>query len=383
MLHKSVASEQQRLHPAPQPAELPVAEAPGDEAPAEAVSSSFVAVQLMATALAAYLVQPFWSGLFLAAVLAMALYPAHVWLAASLGNRQRLAGSIMALGLLAFLAVPLASTTVVAVREIVQGLQWARDSLGIGSVGDLSNIQLPPHVEATLTQILEALHMTRTDLQGYAGRALSFVQELAPSAVGASIGALGAMLFVLVAYYFFTVDGARVVEFICVVSPLQRHQTSELIQEFRAVASAALLGSVVTSLMVGGMVTAGFVAVGIPHAIFFGIITVMAGFIPVVGSAVVFVPAVAYLLLTSQFSSGIGLLIWCGVGVGIADNVVKPLLMRGKSEMHVGLTFLSLLGGLAIFGAVGILAGPVIMAFFLAIWRIYARDYRGRAAATR
>ncbi len=354
----------------PQPAAV------GKEAGDEAVNGPFVVIMLAATALAGYLVQPFWSGLFLAAVLAMALYPVHRRLASLLGDRQRLSGSLMTLGLLAFFAAPLASTTVVAVREIILGLQWARDSLKIDSLGDLTKLQLPPHVEATLTQGLEALHITRADLQSYASGMLSFVQKLAPSALGASLGAVGALLFVLAAYFFFTVDGARVVEFLNLVSPLRRHQTNELIQEFRAVASSALVGTVVTSLMVGGVVTIGFIAVGIPHAPFFGILTVVAGFIPVIGSAVIFVPAVAYLLLTSRFGAGIGLFVWCGVGVGVADNLIKPLMMRGKSEMHVGLTFLSLLGGLAIFGAIGILAGPVIMAFFLAIWRIYARDYR-------
>jgi predicted PurR-regulated permease PerM len=354
---------------------VPVPAAVTAQVEREPASRSFVAILLGATALTAYLVQPFWAGLFLAAVLAMALYPAHLWLTARLGNRQRLAGSFLTLGLLGFIVAPLASTTVVAVREIIAGLQWARDSLGIGSLGDLPNVKLPPNVEVMLTRLLETLHMTRTDLQEYAGRALSLVQQVAPSALGASFGALGAMAFVLVAYFFFTVDGSRVVDFMCVVSPLRRNQTEELLQEFRSVSSAALLGTVVTSLIIAGLVTIGFVAVGIPHAIFFGIITVVSGFIPVVGSAVVFVPAVAYLLLASRIGAGIGLAVWCSLGVGVADNVIKPLLMRGHSEMHVGLMFLSLLGGLAIFGGIGILAGPVIMAFFLAIWRMYARDY--------
>ena len=340
-----------------------------------AVSKPFAVTLAFGAALTGYLIRPFWATLFLAGTIAVASYPLHEILTRWFRGRRHLAAALLTFSLLIFIIAPLASLVAIAVQEFTQGLQWARDSLGIESLREVSITHLPPLAQQTLHHAMALLHVNSGDLHEYAGKAVTYAQSVAPAAVSMSFGAVGATLFVLAAYYFFTVDGARTVNFLCRVSPLRATQTKELIEEFREVSSAALVGSLATSAIVGAVVAIGFAVTGVPHAVFFGIATVVAGFIPVVGSAIIWVPAAAVLAITGHLAAAIGLAVWCTVGVAVADNVIKPLLMRGKSEMHVGLLFLSLLGGLAMFGGTGIVAGPVIMAFFLALLRIYARDY--------
>ena len=340
----------------------------------------FVVVFLFGLGLTGYLLWPFFSALFIAATLAATSYTLFARLSRFLGRRPSAAAAALSLALFAFIIAPLASIITVAVREVTGALQWMRDSLGVTSIMELSLSNLPPAVEQGLARVLELLHISRPDLQDYVGRTLSMVQAWAPAALSLSFNAAFGTLFVLVAYYFLLVDGSSLVAAIVRLSPLPTAQTQELFNEFRQVSSAALWGSAVTSAVVGAVVAIGFAVVQAPHALFFGLVTLLAGFVPVVGSAIVWVPAVVVLALSGRVGAAIGLGIWCALGVAVADNILKPLLMRGKSEIHVGLMFLGLLGGIAMFGISGIIAGPVIIAFFLAMVRIYWREYGPRPA---
>src|SRR5205814_10486730 len=115
---------------------------------------------------------------------------------------------------------------------------------------------------------------------------------------------------------------------------------------------------------------------GIPHAGFFGMLTALVSFVPGVGTSLVWVPAVVSLWIGGHITSAVLLGMFCLVVVVGAEQVGKPLLMRGQVKMHTGLIFLSLLGGLAMFGLLGILLGPLIVAVFLAMMRIYERCFR-------
>ena len=121
--------------------------------------------------------------------------------------------------------------------------------------------------------------------------------------------------------------------------------------------------------------TIGFTIARVPHAVFLGIVTLVASFVPVVGTAIIWIPAALLLALTGHMTAAIFIAIWCGVLLTLADNVVKPLAMRGKVEMHTGLVFLALLGGITMFGLLGIIAGPLVIAFLLALLRMYERDF--------
>ncbi|RYF11428.1 MAG: AI-2E family transporter, partial [Deltaproteobacteria bacterium] len=205
------------------------------------VSTPFVVVLLGGAALTGYLVRPFWSPLFLAATLAVACYPLHQGLARRMRDRPRLSGFILTLSMLTFIIAPLASMITVAVREVTQGLQWMQDSLGIGSLQELSFGHLPPQVQTVLRDALAWLHIGPEDLHGYTGKALGYVQQAAPGVLSMSFNAISATLFVLAAFYFLLVDGKSTVDFLVRISPLQKPQTDELFDEFRRTSSAALL----------------------------------------------------------------------------------------------------------------------------------------------
>jgi predicted PurR-regulated permease PerM len=125
---------------------------------------------------------------------------------------------------------------------------------------------------------------------------------------------------------------------------------------------------------------AGYLFAGIPHAAFFGLLTAMVSFVPGVGTSLVWGPAAVSMWVGGRPVAAVMLALYCLVVVVGAEQVGKPLLLRGQVQMHTGLIFLSLLGGLAMFGLLGVLLGPLIVAFFLAMVRIYERDFRAGSA---
>jgi len=241
---------------------------------------------------------------------------------------------------------------------------------------------VPPEAQHAIDRALSTLHVSREQVQTIAAKALDYAQGVGPALLGASVGAVASTFIMLAALFFLLVDGRHLIRLLGRVSPLQAAQTEELLREFANVSSATLVGAALTAVVQAILATVGFALAGLPNAIFLGIVTLVASFVPVIGTALVWIPAAALLALTGHVTAAIFVAAWCGVLLTAADNVVKPLAMRGKVEMHTGLVFLALLGGITMFGLLGIIAGPLVIAFLLALLRMYERDFVDHPAGT-
>src|SRR5262249_34665734 len=160
---------------------------------------------------------------------------------------------------------------------------------------------------------------------------------------------------------------SRIIDYLRRVSPLEARQTGDLLDEFRAVSRASILGTLIASGFQAVTAFIGYVITGVPHAAFFGPCTLIASFIPVLGRLIVCVPAVVLLWLAGHHGASIVLAVWCLIFVVGAEHVGKPFALRyvlgGQKEMHTGLVFLALLGGLEMFGLIGLVLGPLVFAF--------------------
>jgi predicted PurR-regulated permease PerM len=325
--------------------------------------------------LAGVVLWPFRTPIFLAVVLAGVCHPLHMKLTARLKGRRRLASGLMALALLVLLVAPVASVLTFLFHEVTAGLAWIRDEMGVSSVKELSLEHLPASARDTLDRFLALLQLNEGDLKGYAQKALAFVQGTSGALLGASLGLLGGMVLMVVGFWIFLSEGEAALSFLYSISPLTRLQTAELFKEFRSVSTAAVLGTAATALTQAVLATSAFLVAGVPHAIFLGATTLIASFIPVVGSALIWVPVCTVLAFQGRVPAAIAVALWCGVFVGLSDNIIKPLVMKNGVEMHTALVFLSLLGGLAAFGLIGIILGPLTISLLLALLRMYRRDF--------
>lgn len=327
---------------------------------------------LIATALLLYVAWPFRTPLFLAVVLAAVLHDPLERLTIAIRGRRTIASALVTLGVLVLIVAPFASLVAFVTREAEVGLQYLRGTLGVNSVQQLREAPLPE----ALDRVLTLLHVNREQVYEAVSKVVEIVQSAMPEIVASGTRAVLSTAIMLIALYFLLLDGASMVSWAWRVSPLSARQTEELTAELRKVARATVTGIILTATFQGLAAGVGYWVAGIPHAGFFGLLTAMVSFVPGVGTSLVWLPAVVSLWLGAHHASAVLLALFCLVVVVGAEQVGKPLLMRGQVRMHTGLIFLSLLGGLAMFGLLGILLGPLIVAFFLAMMRIYERDFR-------
>ncbi len=324
------------------------------------------------TLLFLWVVSPFWAPLLLAAVLAAVFQSPLARLTAAMRGRRRSAGALIAVAVLLIIALPFASVASFAAREAVSGFSYLRDTLGVQSVSDLRTMPLPAAAQRTL----EALHLSRAQVHDFAARAADRAQEVGPELLKESGRVMFHTVLMLLAFYFLLVDGPRLIRWLWAVSPLQARQTEELLGEFHRVATGSIVGNLVTAILQGMLAGIGFALFGVGHAIFFGMLVALASFVPVIGTAIVWVPAVAVLFAQDHHGAAFGLAAWCAVGVVGVEHLAKPFILRATSggEMHTGLMFLALLGGLEVFGLLGVVLGPLIVSFFLSLMRMIERE---------
>ncbi len=165
------------------------------------------------------------------------------------------------------------------------------------------------------------------------------------------------------ALYYFLADGtdliAATTELVPLDSKYQRQLLAKFVEMSRAVATATL----VTAIIQGLLAAIGYYFAGLEGVVLLMILTTFAAFVPIVGSSIVWVPCSLWLLVGDHFAAGIALAVWCLVMAMTVDNVLKPMILHGQANLHPLLALLSVLGGVAAMGPIGIFVGPMAVAF--------------------
>ena len=316
---------------------------------------------------------PLASALLVAAVLGVVLAPLQQRLARALRGRPKLAATLIVLALLLLVIAPLVALSAVVVNEVTAGIKFVVQTVrGEGFEGLIH--RLPGPLERLATHALSALgdvgQFIETNIGAQAGRAAS--------AVGSALAATGAFVvqaaLMLLALFFLLVSGKNLLNWVEEVSPLGHARTHELIAEFRKVSYAVIVATLIAAAAQALAALIGYLMTGVPHPYFFAGLTFFASLVPG-GAPAVCLFAALVLLVNGHVYTALFLALWAVLVVSMVDNVVKPFVMKGDVEMHGSVLFFALIGGLAAFGITGLLLGPLAIALFLALLRIYRRDY--------
>ena len=321
------------------------------------------------------MVRQFVMSVFLAAIFAGLSYPLFNWLREKTGGRANVSSLVTILILLVGVGLPLAGFLTVVATQAVQVSQSAgewfesQDTLVQQARSLVERVpfvdRLLPETEALLTQARSALTSTGPLLMGVVS--------------AATRGALNffLQLFVLLyALFFFLVDGRTILRKILYYMPLDPDEEAQLLERFTSVTRATLKGSLLIGVIQGGLAGLAFWVAGVPGSAFWGTVMIVLSIIPAVGSALVWIPAVIFLFVDGQVPQAVGLLAWCALVVGAVDNFLRPQLIGRDARMSDLLILLSTLGGIALFGAVGFIVGPVVAALFVTIWHLYGEAFR-------
>ena len=197
-----------------------------------------------------------------------------------------------------------------------------------------------------------------------------------------SAGAIGTVNFIFIfliflyVSYFFLIDGKSLLNRILYYLPLEHWNEKRLLDRFTSVTRATLKGTALIGVLQGGLAGLAFVVVGIDAAVFWGTVMTALSVIPALGSAMIWVPASIILAAGGSYLKAVGLALFCGLVVGSLDNVLRPRLVGKDTQMHDLMIFLGTLGGIAFFGIIGFIIGPIIAALFVTIWDIYGEVFK-------
>ena len=189
-------------------------------------------------------------------------------------------------------------------------------------------------------------------------------------------------LFVLLfALFFMFRDGEEVARAARHFLPFDVSIQEDMMRESRELIFASVAVGLLIAAIQGALGGLAFTLAGIGTAIFWGVLIAFFSMVPVVGSALVWVPAALWLLLTGHIGKGLMVLAICGVVAGVADNIVRPLLLRNRTHLNELLLFISVLGGIQVFGLLGLVAGPTIVAAAMGVFRVYMQHRDNLEAA--
>lgn len=209
------------------------------------------------------------------------------------------------------------------------------------------------------------------DFSAYVQQALGIlIANIGPIFSGV-VGAIGALFLSFFAFYYFLKDGTKLRPGIISGSPLSADRTEEILKKLHDMASSVVRGSLVVSVFYGILVGIGFFIVGLPSAILWGGVTVVASFIPVFGVMLIVVPGIIYLAAVGNIAAAIGLLAWTFAMSVFMENFLRPRLLGRRAKIHPLLMLLAVLGGISFFGPIGILLGPLALSLLLTLLNIY------------
>jgi predicted PurR-regulated permease PerM len=347
----------------------------------------FFTLFLVATVLLATVVYPLASALFMAAVLAGVLWPVYARLTRLLRGAKNLAAGLIVVAVVVAIGGPLVALSAVVVRESTSGVKYVSDTVRSEGVTGLVR-RLPPSMQKLANAALERLPKeTGDNIDSTVEKQVAGQGGTAAAAVTTIVAATGSLVFqltmMLIAMFFLLVDGSAFVEWLDRVSPLRRGQTRELLTEFKKVSYAVIVSTLITSALQAAAALVGYLIARVPNPLFFAGATFFVAFIPSIGAAAVCLVAALLLLVTGHPYMASFLAIWGVSVVGLVDNIAKPMLVKNGMEMHGAVVFFALIGGIAAFGTIGLVLGPLVVALFLALLRIYERDFKPKATTAR
>ncbi len=182
--------------------------------------------------------------------------------------------------------------------------------------------------------------------------------------------------FMLLVTFYFLLDGNKIISFITDLSPLPKEQDEKLILKFKDMTGAILIGNGVCGIIqgiAGGII---FMLFGLQSAFLWGVIMGVLAFLPVIGIGIVFIPTALLLFLKGRTLAGFFFIVFYVILSGGVEYLLKPKLVGERVKMHTLLVFLSIIGGLQLFGILGIIYGPLIVTGFLTLTDIYRTRYQ-------
>lgn len=330
------------------------------------------AVALLIAAALYWMLAPFWGALAWAVSLAFLLAPLQARLSAKLKGRPGTAAGLITVLVPFVLVGPLLMLSLAFANQVTELLARLKQTplrLDGGLLGQLERTPLIGPVAEWLRQHLTA---SNSQLGEWLDSGLEqFLQWLAATGGNFLISAMGTFLnffMMLFLLFFFLRDGKQMLASLVKLVPMDAAHNAELVTLVGNTIRAVTYGEVLTALAQGILVGVGFAIAGLPSAVVFGVLAAILALLPVGGAALIWVPAVIWLAVTSAWAWAGFLLVW-GLGVSVSDNLLRPWLISTQMPVSTLMIFVGVIGGVSAFGMIGVIIGPVLLSVIAVLLR--------------
>jgi len=327
------------------------------------------------TAAFVFIISDFLMTIFVAAIFSGLAHPLYRQLLRTFGGREALASAVTLVMILLLVGGPLVLTVSIVTTEAVRMTdnvsqvvtQLINDPTLVGTYLDrIPGIErIAPYREMLLTKAGEAA--------GSLGKVI--VSSLSSTTRG-TLALIVDFFLMLYAMFFFLTDGRRYLDSMLQYLPLRESEQNQMLQRFVSVTRATLKGTLLIGMVQGSLGGVIFAILGISGAVLWGLLMIVLSLLPVIGGALVWVPAAIVLAIQGSWIKALILAGFCSLVIGSIDNVLRPRLVGHDTQMSDLLVLFSTLGGIAVFGAIGFIVGPIIAALFVTIWEIFGKAYR-------
>jgi predicted PurR-regulated permease PerM len=329
---------------------------------------------------------PFFAPLVWAGILALAFYPLTEWLSRAFGGRRTVVALVLVLGVTIVAIIPSFLLGSLLVREATGAYLRLQEAVQQGEVRGLVEQIRGSRVGGLWMRVAPLFEELSVDLYDLLLRATNWVSDqIVGQATSLARNVLLSVLnfvLMLVALFFFFRDGEAMAARVRDLLPMERAHKEAIFARLYTTLTAVVQSMVVTAVTQGVLAGLGYWLIGgLEFSVFLGFITGLASFLPLAGPAFVWSGAAIYLAAIGHVGRALGLAAWGIAIVSTADNWIKPLFIGGRAHLPTFLLLMSILGGLQIYGFLGVFLGPVMLATLFAFVDIYREDYPETPAA--
>ena len=318
---------------------------------------------------------PFFQPVCWAVILALFLFPLNRFLRRKLRGRKGLSALILIIAVVIFVLIPVSFALTEVTTQALELIRGAKGLLEKGPEAWIPSAEVHPRLHALIKAGLERISPFETQIKqvlaAVASNTGQFLFSQGKALFKNTVELVLNLVFMLVTLFYIFRDGDEFFEKLKGLLPASPEETERIAGKVQEVLLAVLYGSILTGLIQGLVALIIYLILGIPSPVLLGLLTAAASFVPIVGTALVWVPVVIYLLLTGAILKAVILLIYCALIVSQIDSLLRPFIVGSRTEIHNLFLFFSILGGLKTFGILGVFLGPIILSLSVSLIEIY------------
>jgi predicted PurR-regulated permease PerM len=346
----------------------------------KSLSRGFLIILVVVSLVGCYFVfRPFLAELLMAAILTTIFYRPYEWLVEKLGGRRKIAALIACVLIVAVIIIPLVNLIIFAAKESIIAYGQASDFF--------AKTDWAVMVQSSPLFKIKGLNLSSVNIQGFA---MDTIQKSSNWLVGSAANLIKgttsfiiSLLFIIMTMFFFFLDGKKLLERLMYLTPLPNKYDRAIFKKFQDVSLSFFVSTFVVAIIQGFACWLGFFILTLPFtfnipfpAFFAGVAAAFFSLIPLLGAWLIWLPSAIYLFLTGNVWAALFVTIWGLAIIHPIDNIIRPLIIHKKAEVHPIFLLFSILGGIVLFGIWGLIIGPLVVAVTVTIFHIYELEYK-------